>query len=94
MSGTDKAYAVCLRYQLTVCYAMSGTDIAYAATSADQCAEQVKSAICLRACYATSSTDIAYAAICLRACYAVSVTDLAYAASSRWGSTTLILRQD
>eukprot|EP00961_Rhodomonas_salina_P212327 2867045-Rhodomonas_salina.10 len=42
-------------------------------------ADQVGSAICLRACYAMSGTDLVYPAICLRACYAISgTTDLGY----------------
>eukprot|EP00961_Rhodomonas_salina_P301482 3940481-Rhodomonas_salina.14 len=37
--------------RLRSCYALSGTDLAYAAT-------------CLRSCYALSRTDLAYAATC------------------------------
>eukprot|EP00961_Rhodomonas_salina_P236057 3190258-Rhodomonas_salina.2 len=47
---------------LRACYAMSGTDEAYAT-------------ICLRACYAMPGTDIGYAAMCLRACYAKPGSD-------------------
>eukprot|EP00961_Rhodomonas_salina_P301921 3940659-Rhodomonas_salina.3 len=52
---------------LRTCYAMSGTDTAYAAVG-------------LCTCYALSGTDIAYAATVQRACYAMPGTDLACAA--------------
>eukprot|EP00961_Rhodomonas_salina_P014722 197497-Rhodomonas_salina.2 len=54
--------------RLCVCYAMSGTDIAYGATR-------------LRACYAMSGADLPYGAIRLRACYAMCGTDIAYGAA-------------
>eukprot|EP00961_Rhodomonas_salina_P088224 1186764-Rhodomonas_salina.1 len=53
--------AHCTGMRLRVRYAMSGTDLAYAA-------------IRLRACYAMSSTGIAYSATSLRASYAMSGT--------------------
>eukprot|EP00961_Rhodomonas_salina_P132036 1777522-Rhodomonas_salina.1 len=81
MPGTDLGYAATRRSPLVpnaptgvhsanslrACYAMSGTDLGYAA-------------IGLRACYAMSGTDLAYATIGLCVCYAMSGTDLAYAA--------------
>eukprot|EP00961_Rhodomonas_salina_P185024 2498234-Rhodomonas_salina.5 len=72
MSGSDIAHAAtCLR----ACYAMSGTELAYAATSAlarRVCGCQASRSAPLPAYrLATrspkSGTDIAYAAICLRA---------------------------
>eukprot|EP00961_Rhodomonas_salina_P086560 1163875-Rhodomonas_salina.1 len=45
--------AICVR----VCYAMSGTDIAYGATCVRVC--YAMSATCLRACYAMSGTEMA-----------------------------------
>eukprot|EP00961_Rhodomonas_salina_P264946 3581658-Rhodomonas_salina.2 len=47
---------------LRTCYAMSGTDLAYAATG-------------LRAPYAVCGTDLGHAAIGLRPCYAMASTD-------------------
>eukprot|EP00961_Rhodomonas_salina_P176551 2379522-Rhodomonas_salina.3 len=73
VSGTLSAYAHIMRYPVLpermvlaipcACYAMSGTDVAYGATSAHgrgQSRGCVSSAICLRACYAVSGTDLAY----------------------------------
>eukprot|EP00961_Rhodomonas_salina_P167211 2253471-Rhodomonas_salina.1 len=72
---------------------MSGTDIAYAATTggggdgnAGYSAivprgvrlDPTRSAIALRACRAMSGTDLAYGAVGLCACYAVSGSDIAY----------------
>eukprot|EP00961_Rhodomonas_salina_P008786 119595-Rhodomonas_salina.2 len=65
-----RSYAISLR----ACYALSGTDLAYAA-------------ICLRVCYTLARTDLAKGAIGLRdvrfasslcACYAMSGTRIAY----------------
>eukprot|EP00961_Rhodomonas_salina_P173034 2333097-Rhodomonas_salina.1 len=76
---------------LRACYASSGTELAYAATSpSDYAVLGQPYAICLRVCYAMSSTLIsAYAhamgcpvltcsAICLRVCDATPGTDIAY----------------
>eukprot|EP00961_Rhodomonas_salina_P305612 3941981-Rhodomonas_salina.4 len=51
----------CYRFPigLRTCYAMSGTDLAYAATSLGQPAAQVNSTTVLRSCYAMSGTDLA-----------------------------------
>eukprot|EP00961_Rhodomonas_salina_P140102 1885436-Rhodomonas_salina.2 len=67
--------------RLPTCYAMSGTDVAYAAMSLRACyamssADTASGPMSLRSCYAVSGSDLAYAAICsLRACYAISGTD-------------------
>eukprot|EP00961_Rhodomonas_salina_P243854 3295132-Rhodomonas_salina.4 len=75
-------------------YAMSSTDVGYAAMETDTgvrvlFAEHRGCAISLRACYSMSGTDLAYAAIRLRdvhypptPCSAMSGTDLAYGATS------------
>eukprot|EP00961_Rhodomonas_salina_P235358 3181226-Rhodomonas_salina.1 len=63
----EVALPICLRAR----YALSGTGLAYGATS-------------LRKCYAVSGTDIAHGATCLRACYALSGTDLAYGAPEHY----------
>eukprot|EP00961_Rhodomonas_salina_P102084 1373078-Rhodomonas_salina.1 len=60
---------------------MSGTDLAYGATSAGY-SLTFRCAISLRFHYAMSGTDIPYGASFLRACYAMRGTDLAYDAIS------------
>eukprot|EP00961_Rhodomonas_salina_P259433 3505334-Rhodomonas_salina.1 len=81
MSGTGLAYVArkaVLRWRmLPVCYAMRGTEIAYAATRRrrDDFTTR-RCAISLRACYAMSGTDISYGGARLCACYAMSGTDL------------------
>eukprot|EP00961_Rhodomonas_salina_P101176 1361791-Rhodomonas_salina.8 len=60
MSWTLRSTSPASRSRCTVlrsCYAMSGTDLTYAAIS---------SICCLRACYALSGTDVAYAATLLQ----------------------------
>eukprot|EP00961_Rhodomonas_salina_P042399 569890-Rhodomonas_salina.2 len=72
-------------------YAMTGTDLRYAATRSGQTKKTrartgraestkfpVKSAICLRASYAKPGTDLACDATRQRACYAKPGTELAH----------------
>eukprot|EP00961_Rhodomonas_salina_P185997 2511256-Rhodomonas_salina.2 len=64
---------------------MSGTEIAYGATSFDRpnlFYTGQKSAIYLRACDAMPGTDIAYGAIGVRTCYSMSGTDVASGTTS------------
>eukprot|EP00961_Rhodomonas_salina_P212402 2867994-Rhodomonas_salina.1 len=65
---------------LWACYAMSGTDVAYGATSFGLLAAESGQ---LRYCYAMSGTDIMFRAIGLGACYALSGTDSAYDAARK-----------
>eukprot|EP00961_Rhodomonas_salina_P041223 554876-Rhodomonas_salina.2 len=68
MSGTDLVAQCDVRYHHSVFlsrYAMSGTDLAYAATAElhlGKSLSQVGCAISLRACYAMSGTDLAFGA--------------------------------
>eukprot|EP00961_Rhodomonas_salina_P010310 138426-Rhodomonas_salina.1 len=68
---------------LRACYAVSGTDLAYALLPPYYAVRSTDIAISLRACCAMSGTDLAYRAIGLRPCYAMSNTDVAYGAT-RW----------
>eukprot|EP00961_Rhodomonas_salina_P130757 1760466-Rhodomonas_salina.3 len=63
MSGTGIAYT-------SACFAMSGTDIPYAATR-QSCGvtRDPTPGIILRARYAMPGTDLAYRGICLGTCY-------------------------
>eukprot|EP00961_Rhodomonas_salina_P106210 1430361-Rhodomonas_salina.5 len=84
MSGTRIAYAaICLRPY----YAMSGTDLAHAATQATYARSLLSLPGTPRypptARSAMSGTNIAYAVVCLRACYAMSGTEIAYGAVGR-----------
>eukprot|EP00961_Rhodomonas_salina_P061242 822243-Rhodomonas_salina.1 len=67
---------------LRVLYAMSGTEIGYAATRLNpKCLESAaRLGISLRFCDAMSGTDVAYG-VSLRARYAMSGTDAAYGVS-------------
>eukprot|EP00961_Rhodomonas_salina_P051056 685142-Rhodomonas_salina.3 len=72
-SGADIAHGPGLwltwQTQVQPAYAMSGTDLAYAA-------------IGVRACYTISHTKMLYGAMGLCACYAMSGTDRAYGATA------------
>eukprot|EP00961_Rhodomonas_salina_P295765 3935777-Rhodomonas_salina.2 len=61
LRGAAGAIAICQR----LCYALSGTELAYGA---------------IARCYALSGTELVYGAIaiCIRLCYALSGTELAY----------------
>eukprot|EP00961_Rhodomonas_salina_P078973 1061942-Rhodomonas_salina.5 len=93
MSSTDLGYdatrcpALTYGMLLRTCYAVSDTELAYAATRGTlnvALSTQLlpKSAIFLHVCYAVSGTDTAKSAIFLHVCYAVSGTDTATCATT------------
>eukprot|EP00961_Rhodomonas_salina_P098923 1330754-Rhodomonas_salina.3 len=86
MSGTDIVHACAMSSTDEAgssCYAMSSTDLAYAATRLARALRscQVASPISLQTSYALSGTVTAYGPICPRARYAMPGTDLAYCAT-------------
>eukprot|EP00961_Rhodomonas_salina_P303717 3941342-Rhodomonas_salina.2 len=93
MGGASKAFAV-EEVSLRVCFAMSGTDVAYGGIALRVCCamsgtDRAYGGITLRACcasphnlrarYAMSGTGIAYSTVALHACYAMSGTETASA---------------
>eukprot|EP00961_Rhodomonas_salina_P273160 3690831-Rhodomonas_salina.8 len=74
MSGTERAYGAICR---GACYAVCGTDLAYAATRM-RVDSILRYPFVLRACYAMSGIDVGYAAT---HGYVMYGTDIGYAAT-------------
>eukprot|EP00961_Rhodomonas_salina_P028302 382159-Rhodomonas_salina.1 len=77
--GAGQRASVRYAISLCVCYAMSGTDVAYGV-------------IGLRTCCVVPGTNAAYGATSLHRCSAMSGTDVGYGATAEWRPPTLSSR--